>query len=413
MTFAQAILALVLLATLLQLASIAIALLRAVRLTPDRPRERPPITILRPACGIENHIEATLASAYRIDYPDFEIVFCVASAADPIVPVIERLMAAHPDIPSRLLTGDDRISINPKLNNLVKGWKAAAHDWIVMADSNVLMPPDYLDRLVARWTPGTGLVCSPPVGSAPEGMAADLECAFLNSYQARWQFVADGLGMGFAQGKTMLWRRADLDRAGGIAALATQSAEDAAATKLVRAAGLKVRLVDRAFPQPLGTRSFGEVWHRQIRWARLRRDTFKLWFLPELLAGGFFPLTAAIGLAATGELPLPGLAALFAAWYGGEILLAAFLRWPLGLRAPLVYLFRDLLLPVLWLAAWGGSTFVWRGNAMDLRPEDARLRGAARASRPERIRAFKRRPRGETLTPTASRSRWLSGRKTS
>jgi ceramide glucosyltransferase len=32
----------------------------------------------------------------------------------------------------------------------------------------------------------------------------------------------------------MLWRRVDLERAGGIAALAREVAEDAAATKIVR-----------------------------------------------------------------------------------------------------------------------------------------------------------------------------------
>ena len=96
---------------------IAVLLFRA----PTRPQtapKRPPVTILRPARGIENHIEQTLASAYAINYPAYEIVFCVADASDPIVPVIRRLIDQHPDVPSRLLIGDDRISNNPKLNNL-------------------------------------------------------------------------------------------------------------------------------------------------------------------------------------------------------------------------------------------------------------------------------------------------------
>jgi cellulose synthase/poly-beta-1,6-N-acetylglucosamine synthase-like glycosyltransferase len=154
---------------------------------------------------------------------------------------------------------------------VLKGWRAARHDWIVIADSNVLMPRDYIERLFASWRADTGLVASPPIGCRPQGLWAELECAFLNTYQARWQYLADALGFGFAQGKTMLWRRADLERAGGIAALAREVAEDAASTKVVRSAGLKVRLVDRPFPQPLGYRSAAEVWSRQLRWARLRR----------------------------------------------------------------------------------------------------------------------------------------------
>ncbi len=63
----------------------------------------------------------------------------------------------------------------------------------------------------------------------------------------------------------MLWRRADLERSGGIEALASEVAEDAAATKIVRGAGRKVRLLDQPLAQPLGRRSAAEVWHRQLR----------------------------------------------------------------------------------------------------------------------------------------------------
>jgi ceramide glucosyltransferase len=96
------------------------------------------------------------------------------------------------------------VSNNPKLNNVLKGWRAASHDWIVLADSNVLMPRDYIERLFASWRADTGLVASPPIGSHPEGVWAELECAFLNTYQARWQYIADAFGFGFAHGAPTL-----------------------------------------------------------------------------------------------------------------------------------------------------------------------------------------------------------------
>ena len=80
-----------------------------------------------------------LASTFALAYPHYEAIFCVASPADPVIPLVERLIAAHPAIPARLLVGDDRVCSNPKLNNLVKGWKSARYGWIIMADSNVLM----------------------------------------------------------------------------------------------------------------------------------------------------------------------------------------------------------------------------------------------------------------------------------
>jgi ceramide glucosyltransferase len=328
---------------------------------------RPPVTILRFARGIENHIEETLESAFGLDYPEYEVVFCVQEENDPIIPVIRAMMARHPEIPSRLLVGDDRISINPKLNNTVKGWHAARYDWIVMADSNVLMPPDYLDRLLERWLPGTGLVCSPPVGSRPEDAGADLECAFLNTYQARWQLIADVLGTAFAQGKTMFWRREYLDEAGGIEALAVEPAEDAASTKLMRKAGRPIHLVIRPFPQPLGRRPFRDVWQRQLRWARLRRSSFPAVYIPEAIAGGLVPLAAAAVLAVMGVIPLAVFFGLFAAWYAAEALLAWRYDWPLSLRIVAFMVMRDFMLLPLWVSGWGVSSFVWRGNAMDMK----------------------------------------------
>src|SRR5258707_10813766 len=171
----------------------------------------------------------------------------------------------HRLVLARQLIGDYRISINPKLNNVVKGWAAARHDWIVIADSNLLMPRDYIQRLLARWQPDTGLVCSTPIGARPGNFWAELECAFLNTLQARWQYVGASLGFGFAQGKTMLFRRDLVERGGGIAALGAEPAEDAAATKLIRGQGLNVHLVDNPFEQPLGRRSAAEGWSRQLR----------------------------------------------------------------------------------------------------------------------------------------------------
>jgi ceramide glucosyltransferase len=345
------------------LGSIALAFSRVTRRN-AKVSGTPPVSILRPVCGLENEIEATLRSTFHLDWPSYEILFCCASSADPVVPLVERLIAENPAIPARLLTGDDRISINPKLNNLVKGWSAARHPWVLMTDSNILLPPDYVRLLFARWTPKTGLVCSPPIGGQPQGFGGELECAFLNTYQSRWQIAADAIGLGFAQGKTMLWRREVLDRAGGIRALASEPAEDAAATKVVRGAGLYVHLVPGPFVQPVGRRELHIVWNRQLRWARLRRVTFKAFFAPELFTGALFPLLAAVFVALVGALPgaTPLLVAIV--WYGAETALAYAARWHFSSMTLLASFYRDVLLPPLWFAAWASGGFVWRGNAM-------------------------------------------------
>ena len=331
--------------------------------------DMPAVSIVRPVCGVEPFDAATLGSTFTLDYPRYEILFCVARAEDPAAGLAQALIARHPDVPARLLIGEDLGSVNPKLNNVAKGWAAAEHDWIVLSDSNVLMPSDYLQRLLLRWGTTTGLVCSPPIGSHPEGFWAEVECAFLNTYQARWQYATDTLGYGFSQGKTMLWRRGDLEAAGGIGALARDTAEDAAATKIIRQAGRRVHLVDRPFSQPLGHRTARVVWSRQLRWAQLRRQSFPLQFAPEVLTGVFPPLLAA-GLAA---LILDGpilemLVGLLGLWLACEVWLAHSAHWHLSWRSPFTWLLRDAMVLGIWGTAWVRQSFTWRGNQMAVEP---------------------------------------------
>ncbi len=326
-----------------------------------------PVSILRPVCGIENFIEETLRSTFHLDHPNYEVVFCAADPDDPVIPIVRALIAAHPHVEAKLLIGNSTISANPKLNNLVKGWHGSRHDWVLMIDSNVQMPKDHVRRMLAAWREDTGLVCSPPIGSAPGNIWAELECAFLNTYQARWQYFADSIGLGFAQGKSMLWRRDLLDRAGGIETLANEIAEDAAATKMIRAQGLRVRLVSEPFVQPLGHRGLADVWRRQVRWARLRRETFRLYFVPELFVGAVPPLALGAVIAAAAGWPFAGtIAPMAAAWYAAEAALAHAAGWQLSWRSVAMWMVRDALLPVLWIAAWARDDFEWRGNAMSV-----------------------------------------------
>src|SRR6202020_31706 len=331
------------------------------------PKEAPSVRIVQPLCGVETFSRETLRSIFALNYPSYEIIFCLASSDDPIAPLVRGAIPANPGRPARLLIGDDLISANPKLNNVVKGWKAARYDWVIIADSNVLMPGDYIQRLLERWRSDTGIVCAPPIGSRPESFAADIECAFLNTYQARWQYAGESCGYGFAQGKTMLWRREILEKGGSIEALGAEIAEDDAATKLLRAQGFNAHLVDRPFQQPLGQRRLRDVWSRQLRWARLRRATFPFFFAPEILTTSLLTVAAA-AIAAPDFGMNPVLGALLAAafCYGAETLLAFAAGWPLSWRSPLAWLVRDALLPFLWTRGWSGRNATRRGNARDV-----------------------------------------------
>jgi ceramide glucosyltransferase len=357
----------------LNILSIGIAMARArppqgLLPAPDR---APAVSIVRPVCGLDNFCAETLGSSFALDYPAYEVIFCVARAHDPVVPLVQRLIAANRHIPAQLIIGDEKVSQNPKLNNCVRGWDAAAHDWIILADANVLMPKDYIQRMLKNFGPTTGLVCSMPLGSHPQNIWAELECAFLNTFEARWQYAGEATNGGFAQGKNMLWRRDVIEAGGGIRALGAEIAEDAASTKLVRGQGKIINLVDSPFEQPLGRRALREVWMRQVRWARMRRKTFPLFYAPEILAGAALPcLVAAYAAYAMDWSIAATVLAVALAWYVPEILLAPAIRWHFSWRMPFMLILRDFMLPVIYFDAWFVDNFVWRGTEMSVREEE-------------------------------------------
>jgi ceramide glucosyltransferase len=345
--------------TVAHLLTTGIVLHRLRQSPTPKPDHLPFITLLRPVCGLDPFDAETLASSFTQDYPAFEVVFCVAHREDPVVALVERLIKQHPDVSARLLIGNSAITSNPKLNNLHKGWISSTADWIAMADSNLLLPPDYLRTLAASWRMESGMISAPPVGTRPDGFAAALECAFLNGNQARLQLAADSLGMGFAQGKTLFWRRDLLDRAGGLSALGHDLAEDAAATKLMRRLGWNVTLTPRPFPQPIGRRSLRAVWDRQMRWSRVRRDGFPVLFLAEVLNTPVLPALA-IGW---GIGPWAA-AVLLLTVYAAEAILLFRSGWPHAWRDLLAMPMRDLLILPLWLGTFAARGFEWRGTKM-------------------------------------------------
>ena len=55
------------------------------------------MTVLKPLCGDEALLEEALASFCDQDYPAFQIVFGVQSAADPALRAVDRVRARFPD----------------------------------------------------------------------------------------------------------------------------------------------------------------------------------------------------------------------------------------------------------------------------------------------------------------------------
>lgn len=322
--------------------------------------DAPPVTVVRVLCGLEPTSETTVPGTLDFEYPDVRPIFCVARADDPVAPLVREAMAARPDARARLLIGEDRVAANPKLNNMVKAWRAADTDLVLFLDSNLSAPPDYVARAVAAM--GDDVAASaPPIGTDPRTFAADVEAACLNTHAARWQYAAAALGLGFAQGKTLLLSKSRLPL-GDLSILGREPAEDAALTCLARGAGGSVALIRGPAGQSLGRRSAAQVWRRQARWAKLRRATFPALYVLEITAGAALPLAAAALAGARLEVwwLAPALAGL---WWGAERVFARLCGWPGSLPALVV---RDLAMPALWVSAWWGDAVSWRDARVPL-----------------------------------------------
>lgn len=323
--------------------------------------DAPRVALVRPVAGLEHGLEPALRTSFALSYPHVATFFCVEDEADPAVPLIRRLIAEHPSAGARLLIGRDRIGINPKINNIAKAWRATDAQWIAIADSNALLPPDFIEGLMARWAPGRAVVSSPTLIVGPEGLPAEIEAAFVNLSHTRVSLAADRLGIAYVLGKAMLWRRDAMDRIGGLPAIASEFGDDIMARKLILAAGMTARL-GRPIPQRSGRRSWREVWSRQLRWLRVSRGPTRSIYLLQLLAANILPMFWIAVLAMTGALPWVALPVFILGWYAVECALALSVGWPVSWRMPLALAIRDLIYIPLWIAGLMPRPVAWRGH---------------------------------------------------
>lgn len=340
--------------------------------TPGKaPPDAPKVALIRPVSGLEHGLEAALRTSFELSYPSLEIFFCVEDETDPAVPVIRRLIADHPRAAATLLIGRDRIGINPKINNVAKGWQAATADWVVIADGNAVLQADYIEGVLMRWAPGRAVVGTPMLIIDAVNMAAEVEAVLINLAHTRTSLAADTLGFEFVVGKTMLWHRDTMERIGGLAAIGADFGDDVIARKLVGDAGMTAR-IGRPISQRAGRRSFRQVWYRQLRWLRVSRGATSGAYMLQLLAANILPMFWVGVLAWTGALPWLAVPLFIIAWYTIELWLARAAGLPTSWRTPVALVIRDLFYIPLWIAGLLRRPVEWRGHR-----EDKRSRGGA------------------------------------
>jgi ceramide glucosyltransferase len=334
------------------------------------PTFRPePVSILKPLKGLDFQLEENLESFFRLDYPKFEILFSVASADDAAYEVIHRVASKFPRVRARIFIGEVKVGGNPKVNNLVKSYQAAAHDWILVSDSNVRVPRDYLKSVTQDFDEQTGVVTAVVAGEyLGRGFGAPLEATYLNTFYARWMMIAIKLGAPVVIGKSMLIRKSEANRFGGVELLAQYLAEDYMTGHAMKLLGHKVKVMREPIVQMIGNYSLKEFWSRHVRWGRIRRSQSPLVFpLEPLLSfwvsgslGGFalshfgiFQFTEALIMHAC-------------VWAMCDIILMKRMNEAIKPKNMLAWIVRESLHVPLWIHVAMGNTVNWRGNQLRL-----------------------------------------------
>ena len=382
------------------------------------PSARPPVTLLKPLHGDEPLLAEALTTLCRQDYPDWQIVFGVQDAADSAIGVVRRLQTRFPELDIDLVIDPTLHGRNRKVGNLMNMMSAARHDVLVIADADVHVRSDYLNRLVAALQrPGVGLVTTLYAG-LPAAATADLSGwsprqrfratagqlgaddptessreviglpARLGAMQITHGFlpgavIARALGRQDCLGATMCLRRRDLESIGGLQALVDHLADDNVLGRRITGLGSSVALADTVSLTTVPESSFGALFRHELRWARTIRALEPAGFAASVIQ---YPLAwALLTVLLTGSAPrsvgffivawaLRAVAALNVdralaplwraeAWSTGKA--AGDQQAAVAFSCPIWLLpLRDVFSVAVMLASYGGRKVHWRGHGL-------------------------------------------------
>lgn len=351
---------------------------RVVPLAPDA--ELPPVSILKPVKGLEEQLEANLRTFFEQDYPaPFELVFASTERDEPAFAVARRVAADYPDVPVRFVTGDPRIGLNPKVNNLELAMSAARHDLVLQSDANVRVRRDYLRRVVSELSSErASLLTSMVVGVGEASVGGALENLQLGAFIAPAQaFALRFFGITCVVGKSMLLRRSELATLGGLRLVADVLAEDFVLGRAYQKAGKKVVLSGTAVENVNIDIPVERFIARHARWLKMRAVISIPGFVADFGANPVMISLLAFGL--SGFRPLYGAAVLGIAL--AKTLAHAFLLRrtrgdPMKLRHLALSPLKDVLIGAVIPYAAVSRSIEWRGVRLRL--------GLGSALRPDR-----------------------------
>lgn len=331
----------------------------------------PPVSVLKPLCGLEPGLYENLRSFCQQDYPDYQIVFGVLDLRDPALAVVERLRAEFPALPIEVVINPQQHGSNCKTSNLINMVARARHDVLVMADSDAYVGPEYL-RIVTGplRDEAVGLVTCLYRAVPTRPIFSRLGAMYINEWYMPSVLIAWLFGYrGYVSGQTTCMRRDTLQAIGGLEAIANYLADDHQLGERVRRLGLRIVLSPYVLSAEHHEPSFGSLARHEVRWMRtlyvLRPRCFPLIFLSFSLPLALLGIVLATGAQALATL----------AWtlFGIAVATRLALHFSHRFRHDLpafsdLWLVpgRDLLLCWVWCISLFTSRITWRGNQFDV-----------------------------------------------
>lgn len=274
------------------------------------------VTLLKPLHGDEPRLVENLESFLVQDHHGPVQLLCgVARSDDPAIAAVERLRARHPHADITLVIDARLHGSNRKVSNLVNMEPHIRHPVIVLSDSDMAVPRDYLARILdALDQPGVGGVTCLYHGRGDAGFWSRMVAAMIG-----WQFlpgVVFGYARGLAQpcmGSTIALRHDLLKERGGFAPLNDILADDYALGAMIHDAGLDIVVPPMLVTHAGTERNFSEAWAHELRWSATVRGITPAGHAGAVIAMPFPMALIALGLgvpwAAGGGMALLALAA--------------------------------------------------------------------------------------------------------
>ncbi len=336
----------------------------AMRRAPLAPRAFPPVSILKPLCGLDDELEQNLEAFAALDYPNFEVLLGVKNRDDAAWPVAQRWAAR--DARFRVVQQRSALGLNPKVNQLVTLSREAEHALLLVSDSNARLPREALNEIVALFEDeNVGCVTNPVSGLRHESFGAWLDNLHLAAGIGAAQLGAKTLfGKNLVVGKSMALRRSALESAGGFEAYGDVLAEDYVIGQDLPRAGWEIRVARTPVWNVSVTRPVRSFFDRYVRWGVIHRTAVTL---PVSLAQGLVnPLPWwALAVLLTPSLPLfVGFVAATVLKIALDVSAARALRCDVSWRAVSAVLVKDGLLFIAWLNGFFSRTVKWRGTRL-------------------------------------------------